>query len=661
MFTPEKMIHIQMVFPKRDLDSIAETIIRNGNLHFVDPGEIEPWAKDLPQYLAEEEPDAVRIRRERIENLLRALQIKPQWEGIQPLEDSWEILDEKIKNIETEFEKIRVEKESKLKELSRIEKLKMLLGEIPTLGFPIESKEAYSYLYIEIGRVLEKHLDILKDHLSSVLHFLMPLGTVKDKALILVVGLKKDKEKIQSALTEVRFEAIEWGKGEYAISFEEMVQLDKKWISLRNEIETLEAKLAEIAKKETHFLCSALFRLRKERLSYRIRKYFRKTDHTFFLSGWIPESEKTHFIQLLQETTEKRCVIQSVPAESMEQVRKGHLQVPVKLKNPWFFKPFEMLTTLYGTPTYRSVDPTPLVGLSFLVMFGIMFGDVGHGLVLALVGAILWLKIKKQAIKDMGRLIFFAGCSSILFGFLFGSIFGYEDTLPHLWFKPVDSIPRFLRTMILFGVGMVSLSVVLSTINKFRKGQPWTAIFHRAGIVGLIAYWCGVALVLQGTLGGSTGPQRGSTNWLGLVLLGCLGFIFFQEPIVRFLQGKRSLYHEPGVAGILSGLMEGVVEILETFLGFLTNTVSFVRVAAFGLAHAGLFMAVFSIADLTQNIGHGTVSFIIEIFGNIGIILLEGLVASIQAIRLEFYEFFNRCFEHGDMPYRPVQTELQEL
>jgi len=268
--------------------------------------------------------------------------------------------------------------------------------------------------------------------------------------------------------------------------------------------------------------------------------------------------------------------------------------------------------------------------------------------------------MKKQSIKDMGKLIFFAGCSSILFGFLFGSIFGYEETLPHLWFKPVDSIPRFLRTMILFGVGMVSLSVVVSIINKLRKGQPLIALFHRAGFVGLIAYWCGVALVLQGALGSSSSPS-GSSNPLGFVLLVCLGLIFFQEPIVRLLQGKRSLYHEPGVTGILSGVMEGVVEILETFLGFLTNTVSFVRVAAFGLAHAGLFMAVFSIADLTRNIGHGSLSLIIEIFGNIGIIILEGLVASIQTIRLEFYEFFNRCFEHGDVPYRPVQTELQEL
>lgn len=661
MFTPEKMIHIQMVFPKSDLASVSETIIREGNLHFVDPGEIEPWAKDLPQYLAEEEPEAVRMRRERIENLLHAFQIKPQWEGIQPLEGPWETLDEKIKGIESAFEKIRVEREDKLKELSRIEKLKTLLGEIPTLGFPIESKEAYSYLYVETGRVLEKHLDILKEHLKPILHFLLPLGTVKDKTLVLIVGLKKDKEKIQSALGEVRFESIEWGKGEYAIPFEEIVQLDEKLLSLRNEIQTLDAQLAEMAKKESPFLCSALFRLRKERLSQRIRKYFRKTEHTFFLSGWIPESQEAHLIQLLRESTNQRCVIQRIPAESMEQVRKGHLQVPVKLKNPWFFKPFEMLTTLYGTPTYRSVDPTPLVGISFLVMFGIMFGDVGHGLVMALVGALLWFKIKKQSMKDMGRLIFFAGCSSILFGFLFGSIFGYEETLPHLWFKPVDSIPRFLRTMILFGVGMVSLSVVVSIINKLRKGQPWTALFHRAGIVGLTAYWCGVVLVLQGALGGSGGSQSGSANVLSTVLLVCLGLIFFQEPIVRLLQGKRSLYHEPGVTGILSGVMEGMVEILETFLGFLTNTVSFVRVAAFGLAHAGLFMAVFSIADLTRSIGHGTVSLIIEIFGNIGIILLEGLVASIQAIRLEFYEFFNRCFEHGDTPYRPVQTELQEL
>jgi V/A-type H+-transporting ATPase subunit I len=139
-----------------------------------------------------------------------------------------------------------------------------------------------------------------------------------------------------------------------------------------------------------------------------------------------------------------------------------------------------------------------------------------------------------------------------------------------------------------------------------------------------------------------------------ILMAASIFLLFFREPIIHLLQGKKKLFPE----GLVSGVMGGLVEILDIVLGFLANTVSFIRVAAFGLAHAGLFMAIFALSDLVKTSAHGIASALVLLFGNILIICLEGLVVSIQGVRLEFYEFFTRFFERGEAIYRPLKSEL---
>jgi V/A-type H+-transporting ATPase subunit I len=457
---------------------------------------------------------------------------------------------------------------------------------------------------------------------------------------------------LDAALAEAGFEPIEWGKGEYALTPEEIQGLDAKISALRGAVQKAGVSISQISAAHGPFLRSALFKLRKEKLTHRIFRYFRNTDHTFLLSGWVPAAHQKDFVRGIREATKGRCVVREIRPEDFLSVREGKVQVPVRLKNPALVRPFELLTSAYGTPSYTNLDPTPLVGLSFLLMFGIMFGDVGHGLVLALIGGLLFLKLKGEA-RQAGLLILYAGCSSMVFGFLFGSIFGFEETLPTLWLKPMESISELFKTLIFFGTGMISVSILLNVCNKLKKGQWPLAIFNKSGIIGLAFYWSGVFMAMQ-ILSPSTGAKSGFQKALPFMLGGAFVLLLLQEPISRFLMGKKKLFHE----GAVTGLMEAVMEMLETFLGFLANTVSFIRVAAFALAHAGLFMAVFELCKGVQNVAHGSVSLVIMIVGNIGIIMLEGLVVTIQSVRLEFYEFFTRFFEHGNNPYKPVRTEL---
>jgi len=652
MFIPEKMTQIQAVFHKHDMDSVAEAVIRDGNLQITDAGDLESWASELSRFGTEEETEAARDRRERIEGILKDLAVEPKFHGLEPVTESWETLDRRIAEIAGRIESVKIEKEAALKDLSRLESLKARLGGIPDLGFALEGRDAYSYLCVETGRVSDKNLPVLNDRLAPTLHLLLPLGSSKGKTTVLAVALKRDRAALDAALAEAGFEPIEWGKGEYALTPEEIQGLDAKISALRGAVQKAGVSILEIGAAHGPFLRSALFKLRKEKLTHRIFRYFRKTDHTFLLSGWVPAAHQKDFVRGIREATKGRCVVREIRPEDLLSVREGKVQVPVRLKNPALVRPFELLTSAYGTPSYTSLDPTPLVGLSFLLMFGVMFGDVGHGLVLALIGGLLLLKLKGES-RQAGLLILYAGCSSMVFGFLFGSIFGFEETLPTLWLKPMESISELFKTLIFFGTGMLTVSILLNMGNKLKKGQWPIAVFNKSGIIGLVFYWSGIFMAMQ-ILSPSAGAKSGFQKALPILLATAFVLLLLQEPISRFLMGKKKLFHE----GAVTGMMEAVMEMLETFLGFLANTVSFIRVAAFGLAHVGLFIAVFELSKGVQTVAHGSVSLLIMVIGNIGIIMLEGLVVTIQSVRLEFYEFFTRFFEHGNNPYRPVRTEL---
>ena len=179
-------------------------------------------------------------------------------------------------------------------------------------------------------------------------------------------------------------------------------------------------------------------------------------------------------------------------------------------------------------------------------------------------------------------------------------------------------------------------------------------VFDKAGLLAAIIYWCGIVVVTRMIL--PRAESRGDVPLLVPVLmLGSVVLLFLREPLVHLIQGKRKLFSE----GVVTGVMGGAVEILEIFLGFLANTVSFIRVAAFGLAHAGLFMAIFALSDAVKGTAGGILSVLVLILGNLLIIALEGLVVTIQAVRLEFYEFFSRFFEQAADRYRPLEAELR--
>jgi len=647
MFTPEKMVQISVLFSGNDVEKVAECVIRNGSIQIADAADMDEWAGELGKPDGKEISLEIRQRREKIESLVKSLKLSDKLAGVNPVEGGWKDLDPKIVEIEKELQAISKTYETALKKLQGLREIKTRTENFPKLSLALKSQGRYSYLTFETGQIPERNFKLLEEKLQPILHVLIPLGTVKGMTSLLSIVLKRDSDLLKSALKNSGFQPLQ-ADSEVASFNEDLLEhIDEEIENAVKQVAEIESRVRKIAEDHQDFLKSALYRIRHEKLTEKVVDYFRKTDKTYLLAGWLPENERRSFKSDIKKATRSHCVITETPAEKVASVKDGKLDVPVKLNNPGFFKPFELLTTAYGLPVYKTIDPTPFLGISFLLMFGMMFGDVGHGLVLALAGALLAFKGKKDLMKRAGLLALYAGIASIGYGFLFGSIFGLEEVLPVIWLKPIDSIGTLFKVVIYFGIGMITFSIVINIINGIISHDILGCIFNKAGLLSGLLYWCAIILVTRMLL-----AETGTTSMLVPILMIVAGvLLFLQEPIVHLLKGKK-LFPD----GIGTSVMGGIVEMLEIGLGFLANTVSFIRVAAFGLAHVGLFMAVFSLSTSVNSVA---ASALIQIFGNLLIIVLEGLVVTIQAIRLEFYEFFGRFFQLTNSEYIPIREKFE--
>jgi len=228
-----------------------------------------------------------------------------------------------------------------------------------------------------------------------------------------------------------------------------------------------------------------------------------------------------------------------------------------------------------------------------------MFGDVGHGMTLFFVGIFVSKRIKNEAAKQIGLIATECGFMSAIFGFLYGSIFGFENILPALWFHPMENIHYFMKVTVGFGMVIISLGLLLNIINSINNKDFLKGIFGEFGLMGLIFYWGCIGLLIIYMLKEKFILDNNYLLWLPFIPL---IVIFFKEPLynlynrialrkkIKILPAQLSIY-----------LLESFIEVGDTIIGFLSNTVSFIRVSAFALAHAGLFLAVFALAQTMQN------------------------------------------------------------
>jgi V/A-type H+-transporting ATPase subunit I len=320
-----------------------------------------------------------------------------------------------------------------------------------------------------------------------------------------------------------------------------------------------------------------------------------------------------------------------------------HEMPPTSLRLAGAAHAFQPLVDTYGTVPYADLDPAALAGIAYVVMFGMMFGDVGHGLLLFGAGILLWRVHQGRLSRYRWAAPFVAGAgaASALFGLAYGDAFGPTGLVPTLWLAPLDHPGTLLAVAVVAGAGLIGASYVLGTVNRWREGGPLSALVAVSGIAGAALYF-GLALVALGLYGHLTALDlAGGTVAAAGLVLGLLGLV-------------------ANAPGGVTGVLQAVVELFDTVLRLGTNTVSFARLAAFGLTHAALGSLVWSgtVAMWHRGLAWWLPAALLFVVGNVVAFALEALVAGVQALRLEYYELFSRIFTTDGRPFAPwhVQT-----
>jgi V/A-type H+-transporting ATPase subunit I len=345
------------------------------------------------------------------------------------------------------------------------------------------------------------------------------------------------------------------------------------------------------------------------------------------LVGWAP----------VRGLSELAATLAELGAAVVPLARPQGVEPPTLLTSHGESRGSRMLVDTYGTVPYADLDPSRLAGVAYVLMFAMMFGDVGQGALLLLAGLIL----RGGRIKKLGNLtrvwlfVAGAGLASMIFGVLYGEAFGPTGLVPVLWLDPLSSPIPLLLTALMFGAVLLAGAYALGTINRVREGGWAYALYARSGVAGSLLFVAIALLVL-----GLTANLAPLVPAAGVLALAAIVFIFI------------GLLAEAGGGG--TGVVQAIVELVDTVIRLGSNVLSFARLAVFGLMHATLMMVVWNgTRALWAPDWRALAAILVFVVGNALAFALEALVAAIQALRLEYYELFSRIFQSEGRPFRP--------
>ena len=342
------------------------------------------------------------------------------------------------------------------------------------------------------------------------------------------------------------------------------------------------------------------------------------------IEGWVPYGQQQVINSALQTSLKYPFVMDLRDPTSNELA-----SVPFKEKTRRLMQPFHALVSQYGIPVYGEFDPTRFFAITYVLMFGMMFGDIGHGAVIILLGILLRKKLP-------GLMIFMtlAGLSSMAFGWLYGSIFGYEHFIHPIWMSPMEDPSLLLVVALIWGIGFLLVAYLLSIYNLIALNQKQQAIFANNGLAGLLLFAGAIFAGYRFLVHDSFGLQE---------------IMAIALPLSMVLYGSWQHLQGPVAEKVLLLFIEA----LDNVINIMSNTLSFLRVAAFSLNHVALALAVFTLAAMMDTVGH----IIMILLGNVFIIVLEGGIVAIQCLRLEYYEGFSRFFSGKGKRFKPLKME----
>ena len=545
------------------------------------------------------------------------------------LEKSFEQIKEEISKYIDDVDNLKNTIDEKQKEIKDIQKHLMPISHLKNISINLQDLYNLKYMNFRYGKIPIDNYEEIKNEIVKMNLTIIEAEREENFLWLIYFMPNNITDKVDSFFKVMKFERV-WLPGEITGTPIEFINKVNKFIEQNNNsIERIQKQLEEYRESIGKNLLNNYYELKLLEKINKIKKYMAHDNKgAFYFVGWIPEQNLKALIPKLEK-------------DEIEYTIKNHDEVatipPTKLKNPKIVKPFESIVKMYGVPNYSELDPSIFVAITAFLMFGFMFGDVGQGFVILVIGLIL-MKMK----KSLGSIFLAGGISAILFGIVYGSVFGKEDIIKGIIPSPMDNITNMLIAGIAVGAVLIIIAMIFNIKNGIKNKDKARALFDKNGLAGLAFYVIILVLIVGFLLKGKLVISLGlSITLIAIPLL----LILFKERIESYLNQNKSK--------VKSSIVEKIFELIEMLLNIASNTISFVRLAAFAINHVGLCMAIYILSDMVGGAG----SVIVGIIGNIIVIALEGLIVAIQVLRLEYYELFSRFYTGDGKEYIPIEDE----
>ncbi|MCP8310600.1 MAG: hypothetical protein L6M37_01835 [Candidatus Methylarchaceae archaeon HK02M1] len=507
----------------------------------------------------------------------------------------------------------------------------------------------FKHVLVKVGFIQNVFLDSLEEYLKDLetVYEVKP-GRPKE-SFVVIVGNLDYKSNVEKALTLLNFEEMKfpkWVNPDPILALQDIKKkMDADTDKTRDQYKSLIKINEEILERKPYIdfmrdVKSSLFR----------------TKSLSLLHGWIPAEKRDVLKDKVEALTEKVMYLKFEKPKHEE-------SVPTKLRDKGFLSKFELLTVLRGIPNYHEINPTPIFMILFILMYGIMFGDLGGGIVLSLLGVFFitrkggLLGIGRRSINKLGWIMIFSGAVGAFFGLLYGEVFLFESHLleevrealhlPALGLlvehEPnVSRINQMIVIALIFGVIQLIVGLGFGFVNKFLKEGLVEAVFNGKGLLGLIYFISGVILTINIIGAGFDINAFLYPENLPFVVISLSSLVLiFLSPLLVSIIKKREIH-------LVERIFEGFGEAIELFIGLLANSVSYIRIAAFALVHAALGISALLLSQTAGVI----VSYLLM---NFIAILLEGFIVGIQSLRLLYYEFSTKFYMNDGEAYRPLK------
>jgi V-type ATPase 116 kDa subunit len=526
------------------------------------------------------------------------------------------------------------------------------------LEYDVSSILHFNFIKYRFGRFTKdyytKFMEYIHDDIDSIFCTSREVGDYVWGVYFVPVTLSDRIDSIYSSMHFERFFLSDDYEGTPQVASDSLKDDIEKFTLARNRIKRY---ISDVLEKNKADFIKAYSTLKRYIENFDIRKMAALTKHDsknphvlfYILCGWMSAKNADSLRSLIEKDKDTFCFVEEKHSNLFS-------IAPTKLNNFVLFKPFELFIEMYGLPSHNEIDPTPIVSVFYAFLFGFMFGDLGQGAVLCILGLIIskWKKSRLASIVSV------CGISSMIFGCLFGSLFGFEDVIPALWLRPgeaMSDIPLVgsLNTVFIVAIGIgcavILFSMVLNIINRVKSNEYGEALFDTNGVAGIVFYASAVSVVLLFL----TKQIVLAFGILIIMFVIPLLLIFFKEPLTHFIEKKAKIF--PDEKGMF--FVQGFFELFEVLLSYFSNTLSFVRVGAFAISHAAMMEVVLLLSGATGD--SSSINWIGIILGNIFVCTMEGLIVGIQVLRLEYYELFSRFYKgvgRAFMPYNKKQNKI---